>query len=116
MFRDEGFVTDRHPLQLHMTLMNGTYKRPRTKHPLPFEHDGILRQRVLECFGVQESEYVESLMAIVLGLYGTLRVHLCKMGSWDMDGAYVSCGSVPLSPVLLILVTVDLAELHMLVA
>ncbi len=43
-----------------MTLLNSTYRRPRTKRPQPFEYDAILRQAgVLECFGVQESEYAE---------------------------------------------------------
>ncbi|KAK0421669.1 hypothetical protein EV421DRAFT_850897 [Armillaria borealis] len=97
MFRDEGFITDRRPLQLHMMLMNSTYKRPRTKHLQPFEYYGILRQGVLECFGVQESEYVEFPVAIVMGLCDGPRVHPYKMGSWDTDGTYVSCGSAPLS-------------------
>ncbi|KAK0226947.1 kinase A anchor protein, partial [Armillaria nabsnona] len=44
IFRDEGFITDTRPLKLHMTLMNSTYRRPRTKRPQPFEYDAILRQ------------------------------------------------------------------------
>ncbi|KAK0231421.1 hypothetical protein IW262DRAFT_1292315 [Armillaria fumosa] len=60
IFRDEGFITDTRPLKLHMTLMNSTYRRPRTIRPQPFEYDAILRQAgVSECFGVQESEYAE---------------------------------------------------------
>ncbi|KAK0452003.1 kinase A anchor protein [Desarmillaria tabescens] len=98
IFREEGFITDMRPLKLHMTLMNSTYRRPRTKRPQPFEYDGILRQAgVLECFGVQESEYAELPMAVTMGSYDAPRVHLCEMGSWDTDGAYVSCGSAPLS-------------------
>ncbi|PBL01838.1 hypothetical protein ARMGADRAFT_230757 [Armillaria gallica] len=98
IFRDEGFITDARPLKLHMALMNSTYRRPRTKRPQPFEYDAILRQAgVLECFGVQESEYVELPMAVSMGSYEAPRIHLCKMGSWGKDGAYVSCGSAPLS-------------------
>ncbi|KAK0437295.1 uncharacterized protein EV420DRAFT_1588500 [Desarmillaria tabescens] len=98
IFREEGSITDTRPLKLHMTLMNSTYRRPRTKRPLPFEYDGILRQAgVLKCFRVQENEYVELPMAVTMGSYDAPRVHLCEMGSWDTDGAYVSCGSVPLS-------------------
>ncbi|PBK65705.1 hypothetical protein ARMSODRAFT_433248 [Armillaria solidipes] len=98
IFRDEGFITDMRSLKLHMTLMNSTYRRPRTKRPQPFDYDAILHQAgVLECFGVQESEYAELPMAVAMGSYDAPRVHLCKMGSWDTDGAYVSCGSAPLS-------------------
>ncbi len=98
IFRDEGFITDTRPLKLHMTLMNSTYRRPRTKRPQPFEYDTILRQAgVLESFGVQEGEYVELPMAVSMGSYEAPRIHLCKMGSWGKDGAYVSCGSAPLS-------------------
>ncbi|SJL01265.1 uncharacterized protein ARMOST_04583 [Armillaria ostoyae] len=97
IFRDEGFIIDTRPLKLHMTLMNSSYRRPRTKRPQPFEYDAILRQAgVSECFGVQESEYAELPMAVTMGSYEAPRVHLCKMGSWDRDGAYVSCGSAPL--------------------
>ncbi|KAK0447990.1 kinase A anchor protein [Armillaria borealis] len=98
IFRDEGFITDTRPLKLHMTLMNSTYRRPRTKRPQPFDYDAILRQTgVLGCFGMQKSEYAELPMAVSMGSYDAPRVHLCKMGSWDTDGAYVSCGSAPLS-------------------
>ncbi|PBL01770.1 hypothetical protein ARMGADRAFT_227803 [Armillaria gallica] len=80
-----------------MTLMNSTYRRPRTKRPQPFEYDGILLQAgMLKSFGVQEGEYVELPMAIAMGSYDAPRVHLCKMGSWDTNGAYVSCGRAPL--------------------
>ncbi|KAK0490402.1 kinase A anchor protein [Armillaria novae-zelandiae] len=98
IFRDEGFITDTRPLKLHMTLMNSTYRRPRTKRAQPFEYDVTLHQAgVLDCFGVQESEYTELPLAVSMGSYEVPRVHLCKMGSWDKDGAYVSCGSAPLS-------------------
>ncbi len=98
IFRDEGFITDTRPLKLHMTLMNSTYRRPRTKRPQPFDYDAILQQAgVLECFGVQESEYVEHPLAVTMGSYEAPRVPLYKMGSWDTDGAYVSCGSAPFS-------------------
>ncbi|KAK0191546.1 hypothetical protein F5146DRAFT_1197746 [Armillaria mellea] len=98
IFHDEGFITDTRPLKLHMTLMNSTYKRPRTKRPQPFDYDALLHQTgVLECFDVQESEHAELPMAVSMGSYDAPRVHLCKMGSWDTDGAYVSCGSAPLS-------------------
>ncbi|KAK0231438.1 hypothetical protein IW262DRAFT_1263225, partial [Armillaria fumosa] len=84
-------------LKLHTTLMNSTYGRPRTKCSQPFDYDAILRQAgVLKCFGVQESEYADFPMAVSMGSYETPRVHLCEMGSWDTDGAYVSCGSAPL--------------------
>ncbi len=93
IFRDEGFITDTRPLKLHMT-----YRRPRTKRPQPFDYDAILHQvGVLECLGVQESEYAELPMVVAMGSYEVPRVHLCKMGSWDTDSAYVSCGSAPLS-------------------
>ncbi|PBK65714.1 hypothetical protein ARMSODRAFT_433342 [Armillaria solidipes] len=98
IFRDEGFITDTRPLKLHMTLMNSSYRRPRTKRPQPFDYDAILRQAgILECFGVQESEYAELPIAVTMRSYDALRVHLCKMGSWDKVGAYISCGSAPLS-------------------
>ncbi|PBK65685.1 hypothetical protein ARMSODRAFT_1022130 [Armillaria solidipes] len=98
IFRDEGFITDTRPLKLHMTLMNSSYRRPRTKRSQPFEYNAILRQAgVSEYFGVQESEHAELPMTVSMGSYEAPRVHLCKMGSWDTDGAYVSCGSAPLS-------------------
>ncbi|PBL01834.1 hypothetical protein ARMGADRAFT_1071328 [Armillaria gallica] len=91
IFRDEAFTTGTRPLKLHMTLMNSTYRRPRTKRPQPFDYDAILQQAgVLECFGVQESEYAELPMAVSMGSYEAPRVPLCKMGSWDTGGAYVS--------------------------
>ncbi|PBK71574.1 hypothetical protein ARMSODRAFT_780320 [Armillaria solidipes] len=91
IFRDEGFITDTRPLKLHMTLMNSTYRRPRTRRPRAFEYDSILRQaRVLGCFGVQESKYAELPMSVSMGSYDAPRVHLCEMTSWDTDGAYVS--------------------------
>ncbi|KAK0183821.1 kinase A anchor protein [Armillaria mellea] len=98
IFRDEGFITDTRPLKHHMTLMNSSYRRPRTKRSHPFDYDAILHQAgVLACFDVQESEYAELPMSVSMGSYGAPRVHLCKMGSWDKDGAYFSCGSAPLS-------------------
>ncbi|KAG7446108.1 uncharacterized protein BT62DRAFT_153240 [Guyanagaster necrorhizus] len=98
IFRDEGLITDTRPLKLHMTLMNSTNRRPRTRRPQAFEYDTILQQAgVLGCFGVQESNYTELPMTVAMGSYDAPRVHLCEMGSWDTDGAYVSCGSAPLS-------------------
>ncbi len=48
-----------------MTLMNNTYRRPRTKHPQPFDYDANLpRAGVLECFGVQEREHVQLPVAV----------------------------------------------------
>ncbi|KAK0498143.1 kinase A anchor protein [Armillaria luteobubalina] len=98
IFRDEGFITDTRPLKLHMTLMNSTYRRPRAKRPQPFDYDVLLhKDGVLGCFSVQESKHAELPMTVTMGSYEAPRVHLCKMGSWDTDGAYVSCGSAPLS-------------------
>ncbi|KAK0490408.1 hypothetical protein IW261DRAFT_1431961, partial [Armillaria novae-zelandiae] len=98
IFRDEGFIIDTRPLKLHMTLMNSTYRRPRLKCPQPFEYDAILHQAgVLEYFGVQESEYADLPLAVMMGSYEAPRVHLCNTGSWDKDGAYISCGSAPSS-------------------
>ncbi|KAK0452000.1 uncharacterized protein EV420DRAFT_1645939 [Desarmillaria tabescens] len=76
IFREEGFITDTRPLKLHMTLMNSTYRRPRTKRPQPFEYDRILRQAGVECFGVQESDYAELPMSVTMGSYDAPRVHL----------------------------------------
>ncbi|KAK0205963.1 hypothetical protein DFS33DRAFT_1311465 [Desarmillaria ectypa] len=43
IFHGESFITDTHPLKLHMMLMNSTYRCPRTKRPLLFEYDAILQ-------------------------------------------------------------------------
>ncbi|PBL01783.1 hypothetical protein ARMGADRAFT_1071291 [Armillaria gallica] len=97
IFHDEGFITDTRPLKLHMTLTNSTYRRHRTKRTQLFEYDNIsLRAGRLECFGAQESEYAELPMTVTMGSYDAPRVHLCKMGSWDTDSVYDSCGSAPL--------------------
>ncbi|KAK0452008.1 uncharacterized protein EV420DRAFT_1482347 [Desarmillaria tabescens] len=45
--------------------------------------------RMLECFGMQESEFSELPMAVTMGSYDAPRVHLCEMGSWDTDGASI---------------------------
>ncbi|KAK0483046.1 hypothetical protein EDD18DRAFT_1017554, partial [Armillaria luteobubalina] len=93
ILRDKGFITNTRPLKLHMTLMNCTYRRPRANRPQPFDYDVLLhKDGVLGCFGVQEGAYADLPMAVAMGSYEAPRVHLCQMGSWDTDGAYVSCG------------------------
>ncbi|KAK0498167.1 hypothetical protein EDD18DRAFT_1461249 [Armillaria luteobubalina] len=107
IFHDEGFIIGRCPLKLHMTLMNSTYRRPRTKRPQAFDYNAILRQAgVLECFSVLESEYAEISLVVPMGSYDVPRVHLCKMGSWNTDGAYVSCGDTPSSKELVQAITI----------
>ncbi|KAK0498159.1 hypothetical protein EDD18DRAFT_79218 [Armillaria luteobubalina] len=97
IFRNEFFITDTRPLKLRMTPMNSTYRRPRAKRPQPFDYDVLMhKDGVLGCFGVQESEYAELPMTVTMGSYEAPRVHLGKMGSWDTDSAYVSCGSAPM--------------------
>ncbi|KAK0498140.1 hypothetical protein EDD18DRAFT_1350762 [Armillaria luteobubalina] len=97
IFREEGFITDTLPLKLHITLMDSTYRRPRAKRPQAFDYDAVLRQGgLLECFGMQESEYAQPPMAVTVSSYEAPRFHLRKMGSWDTDGAYVICGKAPL--------------------
>lgn len=75
-FKKEGFITERRPLELHVTLLNtSSRKRPDTSQSIrgiPFDGSSI------------------AVSEVDLGEYPVESVQLCLMGSRDELGAYVS--------------------------
>lgn len=94
IFRKEGFITERRPLKLHMTLMNTKFSRP--TRPFPFD---ALIGRPMETLGIL-GDVVEGFdlpKEMSWGTYKAPSIHLCSMGSHAPDGAYISLGCAPLT-------------------
>lgn len=125
-FKEEGFVTDNRPLkvrlcahactharsdvrlltsfrglfavvhQLHCTLANTTFRKPRR----PFSFSGIVETVKLYPDSAGISPMNVSTADVEkqadFGTWSVNEVHICKMGSQDKEGRYVSSGFIPL--------------------
>lgn len=95
-FREAGFIAEQRPLKLHMTLMKAQSGRNNRNAAFPLE---ALRGAPLDALGVEHVPEgpLKLPLSMAWGAYTTPAVHLCSMGSYGSDGAYVSLGSAPLS-------------------
>lgn len=59
-------------------------RAPKTNEPPSFEYDATWGRLVLECFGIQENEYVE----LPVGSHNAPTIDLCKTGSLDTDDSH----------------------------
>ncbi|KIY71570.1 hypothetical protein CYLTODRAFT_487165 [Cylindrobasidium torrendii FP15055 ss-10] len=95
-FREAGFITEQRPLKLHMTLIKAGAGRNNRNATFPLE---ALRGAPLDALGVAPIPEgpLKFPLSMAWGAYTTPALHLCSMGSFGSDGAYVSLGSAPLS-------------------
>ncbi|KAG8994364.1 hypothetical protein FRB94_012895 [Tulasnella sp. JGI-2019a] len=99
-FRTAGFVTENRPLQLHCTLINSTFRQPRR----PFSFMSVLEavRRNPTSAGVPPPATMTPITlseAEKLANFGTWpvdEIHICRLGSWDQEGRYVSIGHISL--------------------
>ncbi|KAG8968973.1 hypothetical protein FRC03_005239 [Tulasnella sp. 419] len=92
-FRESGFVTDTRPLKLHCTLANSSFRKPRK----PFSYNEIIEAIRLNpqiVGGDPAGEFLEA--AVDFGTWEIGEIHLCKMGSSDKEGKYISVGHLSL--------------------
>jgi activating signal cointegrator complex subunit 1 len=88
--------------QLHVTIMNTTFRRPRPKFFQGFSLSSILAcAEAMKAFNYVPTETLqnegrESSVDIDLGEWSVSQVQLCIMGSKGPRGEYVSCGGIPL--------------------
>ncbi|KAK2459712.1 hypothetical protein APHAL10511_008274 [Amanita phalloides] len=83
-FKTAGFITETRPLKLHCTILNTSYRRPRSR--LPFSYSDILSSPAYE------SIHTDS--GINFGVYDVQRVELWEMGSHGRNNEYRSCGGI----------------------
>ncbi|KAI0775639.1 kinase A anchor protein, partial [Trametes elegans] len=84
-----GTLTRARP-QLHCTVLNTVYRRPRGKTRVPFSYPSVLetvRAREGRAPGPVEVDF---------GEWGIEEVQICEMGSWGQEGEYVAVGRCPL--------------------
>lgn len=85
--------------QLHCTLMNTTFRKPRGKtFSFTSALEGLTRQPSLVGMSTQTATAAEIEQGADFGAWGVGEVHLYRMGSWDKDGRYVSVGHISLTP------------------
>ncbi|KAF8721823.1 hypothetical protein AX14_010157 [Amanita brunnescens Koide BX004] len=82
-FADAGFITETRPLKLHCTILNTTYRRPRSR--MPFSYADILA-----------STAYNTVHTAGFGTYDIRRIELLRMGSYGPNNEYVSCGGTEL--------------------
>ena len=113
-FTEAGFIRDRRPLkvrlvflfhamdenafhQLHCTILNTTYRRPRARGPRqPFSYRSLFGSPAAQVV-LSEPRAEPDLRHPVKVDFGTWHVdeiQICKMGSHGPEGEYESCGGL----------------------
>lgn len=101
-FKRAGYITDTRDPELHMTIMNTTFKRPRPKVFQGFSFSSIVCcSEAMRVFHHVPAEAVnfegrEASVNVELGTWSIPEIQLCIMGSKGPRGEYISCGSVKL--------------------
>lgn len=116
-FREAGFITERRPLkvrcmlflsgtdesvfhQLHCTILNTTYRRPREKgRRQPFSYRSLLGSPAAQVFlsDPRAEPNLRRPVKVDFGRWHVDEIQICKMGSYGPEGEYVSCGGLLLS-------------------
>ncbi|KAG8843909.1 hypothetical protein FRB96_003692 [Tulasnella sp. 330] len=99
-FKVTGLITETRPLKLHCTLLNSSFRQPRS----PFSFTSVLQavQRHPSIAGIPprpNAAPITLTQAEGLPDFGTWsidEIHIWKMGSWDKEGRYVSSGYISL--------------------
>ncbi|KAI0927701.1 hypothetical protein AcW1_007127 [Taiwanofungus camphoratus] len=103
-FKSAGFVVDEgRSLKLHCTVLNTTYRKPRSKGRQPFSYASILASEALRTVNTMSTSSTETVnlqrrrpMAVDFGEWDIDEVQICEMGSWGPEGEYVCVGRCPL--------------------
>ena len=86
-------------MQLHCTLVNTIYRKPRGKTRTPFSYPSVLASEAFKAVqAVGSGELEESdegkqrrrLVRVELGEWTIDEVQICEMGSWGPEGEYVA--------------------------
>ncbi|KAG9308852.1 kinase A anchor protein [Chiua virens] len=87
-------------LQLHCTVLNTTYRRPRARgRREPFSYRSILASPVAQALlsEPQGDANVRHPVKIDFGTWHVNDIQICKMGSHGPEGEYESCGGIALN-------------------
>ncbi|KAH9948316.1 AKAP7 2'5' RNA ligase-like domain-containing protein [Amylocystis lapponica] len=84
-----SYAPNKHRLQLHCTVVNTTYRRPRGKGRQPFSYEAVLGSSAL---GAVERTATQSTVAVDFGEWAIDEIEICEMGSWGAEGEYVCVG------------------------
>ncbi|KAH7884930.1 kinase A anchor protein [Phlebopus sp. FC_14] len=98
-FIEGGFILDRRPLKLHCTILNTTYRKPKSRGPRqPFSYKALLTSSATRGFLAEPSEPSDSRQPVKVdfGTWNVDEIQICKMGSYGPAGEYVSCGGFSL--------------------
>ncbi|KIJ59283.1 hypothetical protein HYDPIDRAFT_100984, partial [Hydnomerulius pinastri MD-312] len=99
VFVEAGFILERRPLKLHCTILNTTYRKPKTRgQRQPFSYRSLLTSPVVQRFILQphaEPDFRRP-VKVDFGTWNVDEIQICKMGSYGPEGEYVSCGGLSL--------------------
>lgn len=86
-------------LQLHCTVLNTIYRKPRSKERIPFSFSAIkAASEALEGIGGGMNASVGGAMttleplSVNCGEWELDEIQICEMGSWGAEGEYVRVG------------------------
>jgi len=98
-FSTAGFISDRRPLKLHSTILNTTYRRPKTgRRRVPFSYRSLLGSVATQAFLLEPrggSDWRQP-VKVDFGTWHVNEIQICKMGSYGPEGEYESCGGLVL--------------------
>ncbi|KAF8121225.1 kinase A anchor protein [Boletus edulis] len=98
-FVEAGFITERRPLKLHCTILNTTYRQPRTRGPRhPFSYRRLLESPAAQVILLEQPlAGLRQPVKVDFGTWHVNEIQICKMGSYGPEGEYESCGGLVLS-------------------
>ncbi|KZT12310.1 uncharacterized protein LAESUDRAFT_691583 [Laetiporus sulphureus 93-53] len=84
-------------VQLHCTVLNTVYRKPRTRMRQPFSYPSILRSAALQAVSIETASTDEQTqgrkpVGVDFGAWEVDEIQICEMGSWGPEGEYVCVG------------------------
>lgn len=118
-FVDAGFITELRPLkvrfvlctilltrhesvlhQLHCTILNTTYRKPRARGPRqPFSYRSLLASAAAQAVLLEPDAEPgwQQPVNVDFGTWHVDEIQICKMGSYGPEGEYETCGGLLVS-------------------
>lgn len=85
--------------QLHCTILNTTYRRPRTRGPREgFSYGSLLASAATQAILLERDEADwRQPVKMDFGAWHIDEIQICKMGSYGPEGEYERCGGLLLN-------------------
>ena len=88
-------------MQLHLTILNTTHRKPRPRHGRPeaFSYSEILNSPASQAIttssaSTSSGDGQKTVIQVDFGTYDVDEVQICEMGSHGPENEYVSCGGI----------------------